>query len=157
MKLVVAIGAFVLTTACYAFAASPAIVLKGEGVQIYSCTTAGGGYAWRLKAPDANLTDAAGNVVGHHFAGPSWQATDGSTVVGDPVVTSASPQPKAIPWLVLAAKSHSGPGLFSSVAYVVRSATVGGVAPAAGCDQLHVDTETRVDYSATYTFFPKAD
>jgi hypothetical protein len=157
MKLIVSIGVLVLATASYARAASPAIVLRGEGVQIYSCTPTGGGYAWRLKAPDANLIDTTGIVIGHHFAGPSWQAKDGSTVVGDPLVVSASPQPTAIPWIVLTAKSHTGSGLFSGVAYVVRSATVGGLAPSTGCDQLHVDAEVRVVYSATYTFFPKAD
>jgi hypothetical protein len=156
MKLVGLIGTLLLTSAG-AFAASPAIVLKGEGAQIYSCTAAGSGYAWRLKAPDAKLMDATGTIVGHHFAGPSWQANDGSKVVGDPLVASASPQSTAIPWLVLAAKSHTGPDIFSDVAYVVRSDTVGGLPPATGCDKAHIGGEARVNYHATYTFFPKAD
>ncbi|GJG85986.1 hypothetical protein tb265_11670 [Gemmatimonadetes bacterium T265] len=132
----------------------PAIVLVGTGVQIYGCAASNGAYAWRLKAPDAVLTDSAGHRVGRHFAGPSWQADDGSTVVGEPLVASPAPRPGAIPWLVLRAKSHSGTGVFAGVSYIVRSMTTGGVAPAGGCDAAHADAEARVDYTATYTFFP---
>ena len=31
--------------------------------------------------------------------------------------------------------------------------TESGVAPAAGCDQAHVNTEARVDYRANYYFY----
>ena len=135
-------------------AASPAvIVLLGKGAQVYECAQAGTGFAWRLKAPDATLTDAAGRRIGHHFAGPSWQAEDSSTVTGEALVASQPAQADAIPWLVLKAKTHGGEGLFSGVAYIVRSATVGGAAPASGCDPAHGGAEIRIDYSATYTFF----
>ena len=40
-------------------------------------------------APDASLLDAKGQVIGKHFAGPSWQANDGSIVVGEAL--NASP------------------------------------------------------------------
>ena len=135
-------------------AATPAaMALLGKGAQVYECTQENAGYAWQLKAPDSILTDAAGRRIGRHFAGPSWQAEDGSTVVGQVLVTSQAPQAGAIPWLVLGAKVHNGDGLFATVAYIVRSATEGGVAPAAGCDSAHVGAEIRVDYSATYIFF----
>ena len=135
-------------------AAGPAvIVLLGTGVQIYGCTQTATGFAWRLKGPDAILTDTAGRRAGQHFAGPSWQAEDGSTVTGEVLVASEATQADAVPWLVLKAKTHGGEGLFSTVAYVVRSATVGGAAPATGCDPAHGGAETRVNYSATYTFF----
>ncbi len=155
MRLMTLLATFALTAASQAQAADSAIVLHGEGVQIYTCTQAAGSYGWRLKAPEAMLADAAGDAWGRHFAGPSWQANDGSTIVGDPLVTSPAPQAGSIPWLVLTVKSHTGEGLFANVAYVVRSATVGGAAPASGCDEAHAGAETRVDYSATYTFFPK--
>ena len=135
--------------------AAPAVtVLHAQGVQVYVCSQADAAYAWRLKAPDAVLMDAAGHRVGHHFAGPTWQAEDGSAVVGDALVASPSPKAGAIPWLVLRARSHAGTGLFASTAYVVRSDTDGGAAPATGCDASHADAETRVDYTATYSFFP---
>ena len=56
------------------------IELRGTGAQVYTCEASPSGFAWRLKAPDAALMDGTGAEVGHHFAGPSWQASDGSTV-----------------------------------------------------------------------------
>lgn len=151
----VLLGILVLTGApCAWSAGGSAIVLLGKGVQIYGCTRAEAGYAWTLKAPDAVLSDADGHSIGHHFAGPSWQAEDGSTVTGELLATSQAPQAGAIPWLVLRARTHAGDGLFAGVSYIVRSATQGGTAPATGCDPAHADAEARVGYSATYTFFP---
>ncbi len=130
------------------------LVLTGTGAQIYSCASqAGGAYAWRLKAPDAVLTDSAGHRVGRHCAGPSWQAEDGSTIVGEPLVASPAPRPGAVPWLVVRVKSETGAGIFAGVSYIVRSMTMGGVAPVTGCDLAHAGAEVRVDYTATYTFF----
>jgi hypothetical protein len=134
-------------------AKAPAIEAFAKGVQIYTCKAANGGYAWSLKAPDATLADAKGNTIGKHFAGPSWQATDGSTVVGEPLNASPSPNAGAVAWLVLHAKSHEGNGLMASVQYIVRTRTEGGVAPAAGCDAAHAGNEIRVPYSAVYLFF----
>lgn len=134
-------------------AKAPAIEALGKGVQIYTCSAANGSYAWHLKAPDAQLLDAKGQVIGKHFAGPSWQATDGSTVVGEPLNVSPSPDAGAIAWLVLHAKSHSGNGEMAAVQYIVRTRTEGGVAPAAGCDAGHAGSEVRVPYSAVYLFF----
>ena len=131
----------------------PAVELQGRGVQIYICEQVSGGFTWRLKGPEAALLDAAGLQVGDHFAGPCWRAKDGSTVVGEPLIASQSPIEGSIPWLVLRAKSHAGNGVFSSVEYIVRSHTAGGMAPNMGCDQAKVGTETRVGYSAIYVFF----
>jgi hypothetical protein len=122
-------------------------------VQIYTCKSANGSYAWALKAPDASLSDAKGQVIGQHFAGPSWKANDGSVVVGEPVNVSPSPDAGSIAWLVLHAKSHAGNGEMASVQYIVRTRTEGGVAPATGCDAGHVGAEVRIPYSAVYLFF----
>ena len=155
MRSLVLLGALVVAGAPSAQAGGgTAIVLLGKGVQIYGCTRTEAGYVWRLTAPEAVLTDADGHRIGRHFAGPSWQAEDGSTVTGEPLAASQAPQAGAIPWLVLRAKTHVGDGLFAGVSYIVRSATESGVAPAAGCDPAHADAEARVGYSATYTFFP---
>jgi hypothetical protein len=132
---------------------SAAIELRARGVQIYACEQASGGVAWRLKGPEAELLDSTGAKVGHHFAGPSWQAMDGSTVVGETLVSSQSPSAHSIPWLVLRAKSHAGNGRFTSVEYIARLHTEGGEAPMAGCDQAHVGAETRVPYNAVYVLF----
>jgi hypothetical protein len=61
------------------------LVLKAHatGSQIYSCKTGtDGAFQWTLKAPDADLHDSKGAVIGHHFAGPTWKHKDGSEVTG---------------------------------------------------------------------------
>jgi Protein of unknown function (DUF3455) len=149
-------GAVVLWAAgAGASQAAGVLELHGDGVQIYRCTdNKAGGVAWTLEGPDAKLIDADGKIVGHHFAGPTWQDADGSTVVGKAVAAGSAQGAAAVPWLVLQAASHSGTGVFADVGYVVRSHTMGGVAPAAGCSSTaDAGAETRVPYSATYTFF----
>jgi hypothetical protein len=136
-----------------AHAAGEAIVLRGTGAQVYTCEASPSGFGWRLKAPEATLLDDAGAEFGRHFTGPSWQARDGSTVVGEVVVSNPAPQPGSIPWLLLRAKSHSGSGAFASVGYIARIRTEGGLAPANGCDATHTGAERRVPYSAFYVFF----
>jgi hypothetical protein len=137
---------------------------RGVGVQIYTCTASGGvdagvdggatTYAWVLKAPDAKLFDAANDQVGTHGAGPNWTSTvDGSVVNGTKVVQVDSPLVTAIPWLLLRASSTSGTGVFSDITYVQRLNTMGGKAPATGCDSTMVNTDVRVDYSADYYFY----
>ena len=147
-----------VVSACVAFgsaaAAEPAIQVTGKGVQIYTCNPAGRAFAWELKGPEAVLLGEGGKVIGRHFAGPSWQAQDGSTIVGEPVASSPSPLSGSVPWLVLRVKSASGTGLFSNVGYVARTSTQGGAAPTTGCDPAHAGLEVRAPYSATYTFFP---
>ena len=71
-------------------------------------------------------------------------------MVGEPLIASQSPMEGSIPWLVLWAKSHAGDGIFSSVEYIVRLHTEGGIAPTTKCDQAHIGTEARVGYSAVY-------
>jgi len=135
-------------------AAKPAAIEAfAKGVQIYTCKLSASGYAWALQAPDAILSDAKGHAIGKHFAGPSWQAGDGSVVVGEPLAASPSPDAGAVAWLVLHAKSHSGNGDMASVQYIVRTRTEGGAAPPNGCDATHAGAERRVPYSAVYLFF----
>jgi hypothetical protein len=71
--------------------------------------------------------------------------------VGEVVQRSAAEG--SIPWLLLKSKSTEGVGALSTVKYVQRVDTVGGVAPAAGCDAGHAGVETRVDYTANYLFY----
>ena len=64
------------------------VVLRthASGVQIYVCGhAADGAPQWALKAPEAVLRDGAGNLVGHHSGGPTWQYKDGSAVTGKAV------------------------------------------------------------------------
>jgi hypothetical protein len=129
------------------------IELRGTGAQVYSCEASPSGFGWRFKAPEATLLDGAGAEFGRHFSGPSWQARDGSTVVGEVLASDPAPQSSSIPWLLLRAKSHSGSGVFASVGYIARIRTDGGLPPADGCDTTHTGAERRVPYTAFYVFF----
>jgi hypothetical protein len=126
---------------------------QAQGVQIYHCTQTAGTYAWVLKAPEANLPDPTGKLPIHHFAGPTWQAADGSAIQGKPVAGGTIPEAHAIPWLIIQVATHTGTGLLSDILYVVRSHTTGGTPPATGCDAAHLTSEARIPYTATYTFF----
>ena len=128
------------------------VKLHAVGVQIYDCKASGTGFSWGFRAPSADLF-LFGFKVGTHFAGPTWQFLDGSTVVGAKLA-AASPDPTAIPWLLLNAVSH-GPvnGLFTPVTSLQRLSTVGGLAPATGCDASSVGAVAQVPYQADYFFY----
>ncbi|MDI9849680.1 DUF3455 domain-containing protein [Rhodoblastus sp. 17X3] len=123
------------------------------GVQVYSCEAREQGPAWIFKSPEASLANAQGQVVGTHFAGPTWKNIDGSQVVGEVIAKENAPKAEDIPWLLLKAKSHEGSGAWSQVAFVRRTATSGGVASKDGCDAEHIGQQLRAPYKATYQFF----
>jgi hypothetical protein len=133
-----------------------AVSARAAGAQIYACTADKDDptrFSWTLKAPEATLRDKSGKPLGKHYAGPTWEAADGSKVVGEVVAKSDAPDPAAIPWLLLRAKSTSGTGIFSTVASIQRLHTVGGKPPANGCDRDRSGKEARVSYSAQYLFY----
>jgi hypothetical protein len=126
------------------------------GVQIYRCSPGKSDMArfeWLLLAPEADLLDHAGHKIGKHYAGPTWEAADGSKVLGEVAVRAPSPDPNAVAWLLLSAKSTSGTGVFARVRFIQRLHTVGGTPPAGGCDQVSAGREVRVPYSAEYLFY----
>lgn len=139
---------------------APTAVLSRQahatGVQIYQCGAAkddAARFEWQLKAPEAVLTDKAGKQIGRHYGGPTWEANDGSKVTGTVIARAGGPDPNAIPWLLLGAKSASGIGVFGKVLFIQRLHTVGGGAPPGGCDQAAAGQEVRVAYSADYWFY----
>lgn len=125
--------------------------LAARGVQIYECRAkSGGGTEWVFTAPEADLFDAAGAPAGRHYAGPRWEAADGSRIVGTVKARADAPLAGAIPWLLLTARSDGAPGRFSKITSVQRVNTAGGAAPAAGCDAATLGRTERVPYSADY-------
>lgn len=127
---------------------------RGEGVQIYSCKTTNGAIAWTLTGPDAQLRNAAGQVIGKHFAGPTWQLTDGSTVQGALIASQPSPEAGSVAWLLLRAKPGTATGRMSDVAFIRRTETQGGAAKPSACRSADdIGNAQRVHYSATYTFY----
>jgi hypothetical protein len=129
---------------------------RAVGVQIYECQASKDDpnkFEWVFTAPEAQLFDHSGKQIIKHSAGPTWEATDGSAVVGEVVTKDNGPDAMAIPWLLLRAKSTSGHGLLSRVQFVQRINTLGGKAPAGGCSQLLLDSPVRMQYTADYLFY----
>jgi hypothetical protein len=118
------------------------------GDQVYTCD----GSNWVFSRPDAKLLDSSGKAVGSHFAGPTWEYSDGSRVTGKPVA-NATPDPNSVPWLLLKAADHHGKGMMESVTSIQRIATKGGKAPAAACSASQKGKEYRSHYTAIYLFY----
>jgi hypothetical protein len=123
------------------------------GVQIYSCN----GTAWTFVAPRALLVTDHLQVI-HHFAGPTWQHQDGSSVVGQ-LVKPVTVDAKSIPWLLLSAKSTTA-GKFGNrltqTTFIQRINTRGGLAPAAStCTAAKAGVQREVLYTADYVFWRK--
>ena len=134
-----------------------ALRTHATGWQIYICSKdPDGNPKWTLKAPDADLHDQRGKVVGHHSAGPVWKYKDGSEVTAKAAAHVDSPDGKSIPWLLLTATGHEGKGKLANVTSIQRVHTMGGQPPAAGCDASKTNTEARSSYTADYYFFAPA-
>jgi Protein of unknown function (DUF3455) len=91
----------------------------GRGVQKYTCPVS----ATSKAAPHAILLasdEDEGDLVAIDFAGPTWEALDGSSVVGDAANAKhfTAPDPDGVDWLLLPALSTAGNGLFSRVTYI---------------------------------------
>lgn len=126
------------------------------GVQIYSCNPTSGGYGWAFVAPRANLYDDHGKLIMTHFAGPTWQAKDGSFAVGRREA-GVTVDPTAIDWLLLSVPSanvgHDGDQL-AGVTFIQRITTSGGLAPdAEECNAETAGNLAEVPYTADYYFW----
>ena len=133
-----------------------ALALTARGVQIYVCRPVQGEpakFEWALKAPEADLFDAQGRKVGRHFAGPTWELTDGGKVTGRVKAKADAPDGRGIPWLLLEAVQSGGTGIMSKVQSIQRLDTMGGKPPPEPAEQSKVGREIRVDYTATYKFY----
>jgi hypothetical protein len=128
------------------------IEAPATGFQVYTCgKNDAGAMVWTLKAPDAQLFDKDKKQIAKHYAGPTWEGTDGGKVVG--AVKANAPSPSgSIAWLLLDVKSREGSGVLTEAKAIQRISTTGGVAPSTGCDGAHAGAESRVPYTATYVF-----
>lgn len=131
---------------------------RASGVQIYTCAkSAAGKPVWTLKAPEAELLDEQGAIIGHHSAGPSWQHRDGSVVTGKPKAKVDAPDRGSIPWLLIAATGHTGKGTLANVTSVQRINTQGGEPPGGSSCTVSgtggKPKEARVPYRADYYFY----
>lgn len=133
-------------------------VVPAVGVQVYECrakANAATEFEWAFVAPEADLLDAGGRKIGTHYAGPHWEALDGSRVQASVRQRADAPSAEAIPWLQLEARPAGPAGRFSPVATILRVNTVGGMAPRGGCDRAAAGSKARVNYSADYYFYAR--
>jgi hypothetical protein len=125
--------------------------LHAEGAQVYECKSTDGALAWALREPIATLF-LDGKTVGRHYAGPNWEYSDGSAVVGQVVGTAPGQVAMDIPWLKLTIASRRGNGVLSPATTVQRINTMGGKLNGA-CYK--AGTYESVPYSADYVFLRK--
>jgi hypothetical protein len=131
--------------------------VHASGSQIYVCQPATDGkFGWTLKAPEAELHDQQGALIGRHYAGPTWKHNDGSEVTGKAVARVDSPDSNSIPWLLVSATGHSGEGVLSRVSSIQRIHTKGGQPPPDDCDASKQNREVKSSYTGDYYFYAPA-
>lgn len=128
------------------------MTLTASGVQTYSCEfDAQHHLGWVFRSPQATLFDSSGHAAVRHGAGPSWEAEDGSRIVGRVVAQQPSETRASIPQLLLETHGTAGSGTLSPVRYVQRVHTVGGLMPATPCSTEHEIGSS--PYLADYVFY----
>lgn len=123
--------------------------VAASGTQNYECVlTPKGKLAWSFREPKAELS--RDNVtIGRHYAGPTWEFSDGTKLVGQVVATAPGKTPDDIPWLKLTVRSGTRKGPAGGAKFILRADTQGGVL-AGDCTTAK---ELRAQpYKATYVF-----
>jgi hypothetical protein len=132
--------------------------LSAAGMQVYQCRQVRDNppqHEWGFVGPEADLFDTTGQRVGRHYAGPTWEALDGSKVMGTVTGRVPAQSPDSIPWLLLTTRPVAMQGTFGHVSSIQRVETVGGVAPAQACSTQNTGETVRVPYAAQYVFFTR--
>jgi hypothetical protein len=144
------------------------MVTPAKGVQIYECRAKAGqsaqgqagAFEWAFVGPEAALYNTTGTQIGRHYGGPTWEANDGSKLVGSVKGRADAPQKAgtaagSIPWLLLPTTASGAKGSFSDISAIQRVNTVGGIAPIATCGAGNVGSAARVPYTADYYMLAK--
>jgi hypothetical protein len=111
-----------------------------------------GAHEWAFVGPVATLYGADKKMVGKYYAGPTWEAADGSKVTGKQVAVAPA-TPGSIPLQLVKADPAMGAGAMTGVSYIQRLNTKGGVAPAMACDAMGKGKRQVVAYEADYVFY----
>ena len=128
------------------------LTVHAEGAQVYECKAGTDGKsAWAFREPVATLI-VDGKTIGRHYAGPNWEHSDGSAVVGKVAGSAPGATPNDIAWLKLGVVSQRGSGVLTGVSTVQRINTQGGKLDGA-CDK--AGTFRSAPYSAEYVFLRK--
>ncbi len=110
---------------------APDFMLRGSGTHVYECRAGQAGYAWTFLNPDVTLFEGTRAVA-------TQPAGSGN-----------------LPWTLYRTQSTADGGLFGGVTSVQRVNTVGGAAPATGCTDTRLGTETRVNFTADFYFYKR--
>ncbi|MBR0929878.1 DUF3455 domain-containing protein [Bradyrhizobium diazoefficiens] len=131
---------------------SMVLSVHAEGAQVYECKAgADGKLGWAFREPIATLL-SEGKTVGRHYAGPNWELTDGSAVVGKAAGNAPGATAADIPWLKLEVTARRGSGTLTPVTTVQRINTHGGKLDGV-CDK--AGEFRSAPYSAEYVFLKK--
>jgi len=128
---------------------------SGVGEITYECREKkdmAGQHEWAFVGPVATLYGADKKAVGKYYAGPTWEANDGSKVTGKQVAVAPA-TPGSIPLQLVKAEPAMGAGAMMGVSYIQRLNTKGGVAPSMACDAMSKGKRLQVAYEADYVFY----
>ena len=127
----------------------------GVGEITYECREKkdmAGAHEWAFVGPVATLYSGDKKAVGKYYAGPTWEANDGSKVTGKQLAVSPA-TPGNIPLQLVKTDPAMGAGAMTGVSYIQRLNTKGGVAPAMACDAMSKGKRQQVAYEADYVFY----
>jgi len=132
---------------------SVVLSVHAEGAQVYDCKAGADGKPMlSFREPVATLL-VGGKTIGRHYAGPSWEHSDGSAVAAKVSASAPGATANDIAWLKLDVTSRRGSGILADVTTVQRINTHGGKRDGA-CDG--VGGFLSVPYSADYLFLHKS-
>ena len=127
----------------------------GVGEITYECREKkdmAGAHEWAFVGPVATLYSGDKKAVGKYYAGPTWEANDGSKVTGKQLAVAPA-APGNIPLQLVKTDPAMGAGAMTGVSYIQRLNTKGGVAPAMACDAMSKGKRQQVAYQADYVFY----
>ena len=133
---------------------APAFMLRATGTHVYECRAVQGGYAWTFLNPDATLFEGTRSIATHTSPSMWESSTDRSSTSGRVAATQPA-GPGNLPWTLWRTQSSGDGGMFTGVTSVQRVNTVGGVAPAAGCGDTSVGSESRASFTADFYFYKR--
>jgi uncharacterized protein DUF3455 len=147
------------------------LIGRGDGTQNYVCSPAKsiGQVAWTLFTPQATLFNDDGGQLTSHFFSPNpvdgivratWRDSQDTSTVWAKANAQVVVNPDAIAWVLLEVVGREvgptgGATLFGTT-FIQRVNTVGGLAPAAGCDTPQdLGKKAFQPYTADYVFYRK--
>ena len=128
------------------------VTMHAEGAQVYECKAdQGGKLTWQFREPIATLM-LEGKTVGRHYAGPTWEHSDGSAVMAKATGRAPGVGQRDIPWLKLEVSERRGSGILKDITTIQRINTQGGATDGA-CER--AGALLSMPYSADYVFLRK--